>query len=93
MKTILIMLFTAISLSVFSQDTSVVQLEYFFDSDIGFGKNNIVNVTPAQMDLFLLPQILPILPLAITSCISAPKTVMANGALQQEEILKCLHRS
>jgi hypothetical protein len=47
MKTILFMLFTAISLSVFSQNTSVVQLEYFFDTDNGFGKNKVVNVTPA----------------------------------------------
>src|SRR5690349_12619313 len=48
MKTILVMLFTAISLSVFSQDTAVVQLEYFFDTDNGFGKNNVVNITPAE---------------------------------------------
>lgn len=47
MKTILLMLFTAISMAALAQDTTVVQLEYFFDADNGVGKNTLVNVTPA----------------------------------------------
>ena len=52
MKTILILLFTAVSMAAFAQDTTVVQLEYFFDTDMGVGNNNPMSVTPAADGTF-----------------------------------------
>ncbi len=52
MKAILILLFTALSIAALAQDTTVVQVEYFFDSDNGIGNNTLVNVTPAADGTF-----------------------------------------
>ena len=52
MKTILILFFTALSMAALAQDTTVVQLEYFFDSDYGIGNNTVLNVTPAADGTF-----------------------------------------
>ena len=52
MKTILLLLFTAVSMAALAQDTTVVQLEYFFDSDNGVGNNTLVNVVPAADGTF-----------------------------------------
>ena len=52
MKTILMLLFTALSMASLAQDTTVVQVEYFFDSDYGFGNNTVLNVTPAADGTF-----------------------------------------
>lgn len=46
------MLFTALSMAALAQDTAVVQVEYFFDSDYGVGNNTLVNVTPAADGTF-----------------------------------------
>ncbi len=52
MKTILILLFTAVSMAALAQNATVVQLEYFFDSDYGIGNNTVLNVTPAADGTF-----------------------------------------
>ncbi len=52
MKTILILLFTALSMAALAQDTSVVQVEYFYDADNGVGNNTLVTVTPAADGTF-----------------------------------------
>ena len=52
MKTILMLLFTAVSIAALAQDTTAVQLEYFFDTDQGVGKNTLANVTPATDGTF-----------------------------------------
>ncbi len=46
------MLFTAVSMVALAQDTTVVQLEYFFDADNGVGQNTVMNVTPAADGTF-----------------------------------------
>lgn len=47
MKNFIILLcFTGVSLACLSQN--VVQVEYFVDTDAGYGKNNLLNVTPVQ---------------------------------------------
>lgn len=52
MKTILLLLFTAVSMAALAQDATVVQAEYFFDSDNGIGNNTLVNVTAAADGTF-----------------------------------------
>ncbi len=52
MKTILILLFTSVSMAALAQDTTVVQLEYFFDTDMGVGNNKVLNVTPSADGTF-----------------------------------------
>ena len=52
MKTILMLLFVAVSITALAQDTNVVQLEYFFDADQGVGKNTLLNVTLAADGTF-----------------------------------------
>lgn len=52
MKTILAMLFTTASFCAWGQDTTIVQLEYFLDSDPGFGKATVINVPPAKDGVF-----------------------------------------
>ena len=52
MKTILIVLFTAVGICACAQDTTVTQIEYFFDSDNGAGNDSLVNVAPVADGTF-----------------------------------------
>ncbi len=52
MKTIIILLLTAVSMAALAQDTTIVQLEYFFDADQGIGKSTLVNVAPEADGIF-----------------------------------------
>ena len=46
MKIILLVLFITISCCVLAQSGTVVQAEYFFDTDKGYGQNTVVNLSP-----------------------------------------------
>src|SRR6185312_7748437 len=53
MKKILILLF-CLGLGLASLAQNVVQGEYFIDTDLGYGKNTLINFTPSADNIFLI---------------------------------------